>query len=316
MPKSSPPPLPLKQSSRKVVARRATPSIKPPYAWTADADIVLLSNAPEEVTNAVEALEQMSMERRIREWNQKSQSEMIQILKHVNKFCIPWKFVQSSCLLCFNNEGDTYFSGPVYQQYDPRIENQEMVFGPPAEFKDLQICTVDFGTHYVIEYFNNDSVTLVKLESLPFPVCDNELTITHNVPFLDIPRNILNEKSEDSTRLWNSLSTRLQKKFLEACLTFELPWNQIRSERLVICYADGCIWDGLFVPEHSEYVKKLIENPTVYEGTDNPKFINMTIIVGRGWYTLPGNYEITGSNNEYVSLERLPDEELSGWDSE
>ena len=86
--------------------------------------------------------------------------------------------------------------GPVYQQYDPRIENQEMVFGPPAEFKDLQICTVDFGTHYVIEYFNNDSVTLVKLESLPFPVCDNELTITHNVPFLDIPRNILNEKAK------------------------------------------------------------------------------------------------------------------------
>ena len=205
MPKSSPP-LP-EQSSRKVVARRATPSIA--YAWTADADIVLLSNAPKS---------QMPS----RHWNRcqwngirngtKESAGNDSDIKHVNKFCIPWKshnFMSAS----FNNEGDTYFSGPVYQQYDPRIENQEMVFGPPAEFKDLQICTVDFGTHYVIEYFNNDSVTLVKLESLPFPVCDNELTITHNVPFLDIPRNILNEKSEDSTRLWNSLSTRLQKSF-------------------------------------------------------------------------------------------------------
>ena len=311
MPKSLPP-LPLKQPQKTVVRQRPSPSSedKPSYPGTDLQDELLpLPNTPEDIINAINALVELPESEQHTAWHEKSKAEMVRIMKHVKHIRVPWICIEAQ--VSMYNENNVFSRFTVNRQYEPAMEqpwNLVGVYGG-AEIVNLLICGESFGNHYSVNHFDDDTATITKMESLPFPRYNNELLCPSSG---DVNLALLNRNNEESRAYWKRLTVRQQTAFLQQCSQFELPWSAIRSEHFEMKRADGGhLWNGLFIPLHAECVNQLLgDHQDVYDHEEPPRFDGITIVLSEyDFHLLEGTYEITGSNPDYVSLERLSDSE-------
>lgn len=312
------PPLPLKTKPQNAVFY----SDRPCYPANDSDALVPLSTTENVIMDSIDALMAYTTQaQRISAWKRKSKKTMIEIMKSLRYVRVAWTSIECRVMIVstmFDGQQNVYI-GFINRQYDSNIEQPfNSAYLRVGEMTDLSICGVNFGNRYEIQTFDSSFVTLKKMDSLPFPVCDNELVTTSS--FEDI-RNVLNLKNEDSVKLWNRMTVREQKIFLENCMEFELPWGNIRSENFTMSCPSGYLWNGLFHPSfHADCAKQLLEtHEDVYD--EPPVFADITIVLDSRageleWYPLEGRYEITGSNSEYVSLQRLPDDESEQYESD
>ena len=310
MPKSLPP-LPLKKPQKSVV-RRPSPSSedKPSYPGTdLQGELLPLPNAPQDIVDAINALVELPEWEQHTAWHEKNKAEMLRIMKHARHIRVPWVCTEAKVFM-YNDENHVFSRFTLNRRFDPGMEQPWGLVGfGGAEIVDLRICGESFGNHYAIDHFDHDTATITKMESLPFPVCDNRLVCPSPG---GVNRALLNLNNEESREYWQRLTVRQQTVFLRQCTHLELPWSAIRSERFEMKRADtentvgGDLWDGLFIPQHAVLVKQLLEDhQDVYDHEEPPRFDGITIVLGYDLHFLEGTYEITGSNSEYVSLERL-----------
>ena len=305
MPKSLPP-LPLKIPQKTVVRTPSSKEDKPSYPSLEE--LLPLSNAPQDIIDVINALLELPEEQRTVAWQRKSKEEMFRIMKHLKIIRVPWICIEAK-LMIYDDQNNV-FSGNVIRQYESSMEQPwNRAYIRVTEMIGLLICGEAFGNQYQIQDFDSSFVTLKKMISLPFPVRHNDLITT--LPSLENAVNVLNLKNEDSFKYWEHMTVFRQKKIIENCINFEVPWNAIISDLAMSCPCT-ILWNGHFNDHHASLVKDFLREHDVY-ADEPPRFTNMRIIVQdekfREEHFLEGEYEITGSNDDYVSLERLPSDD-------
>lgn len=294
---------------------------KPPYPGCdeTEEELELLPGAPQDVVDAVATLVELPEDEQHVAWRQKSIPEIMRIMKHLRNMFVPWSCIAGD-LRIFDLGGNAILSVTLRRQANegeatnvlmcdqvgPNLNLNVPHYSP--ELNGVSICGWPLEGTYVIEYdYTDDDVTLTKLESLPFPVCDDEITTAGNVsPLVQRHVHTLNLNNHSSQRLWYSWSVRAQKMFLDACDSFELPWASVVTDCLEIYSTVGqcrdLLWKGYFSGTlHGNLVGALLTKEGVYDGR-SPRLSALTVMAGERSYDFSGHFEITGSNPEYVSL--------------